>query len=79
MNEHYVVISHSFSIFFGKVSAIIALPRTFLLFFYLCPETASLVIEIFLLILERNSAKAIEKVSDIFSIFIRQNYLDAIH
>ena len=66
MNEHYVVISHPFSLFFfGKVSSIIALPRTFL--------------EIFLPLLERNSAEAIEKISDIFSILMTQYYLDAIH
>ena len=76
MNEHYVVISHSFSLFLAKSPPLLA---NISVVFFLCPETASLVIEIFLLLLERNSAKAIEKVSDIFSIFIRQYYLDAIH
>ena len=75
MNEHYVVISHSFSLFFWPPPLLANISVVF----FLCPETASLVIEIFLLLLERNSAKAIEKVSDIFSIFIRQYYLDAIH
>ena len=79
MNEHYVVISHSFSIFFWQSLRHYCPSANISVVFFLCPETASLVIEIFLLLLERNSAKAIEKVSDIFSIFIRQNYLDAIH
>lgn len=44
-----------------------------------CSGTASLLIQIFLLLLVTNSVEAIEKVSEIFSIFIRQYYLDTIH
>ena len=43
-----------------------------------CSGTASLLIQIFLLLVT-NSVEAIEKVSEIFSIFIRQYYLDTIH